>query len=128
MPDKVSRANPKRNHLGAKVRGRPGRDPKPTPAQQDDHAAALKLGRSTLGLAVKRAREALDAVKPLYLKDEQGFAPTEDVPDHAIRLKAADFFADRFGLPKKVEADSSDPFAAMMLAVASALKETTPDA
>ena len=120
----------KRNFLGPKKRsgsGRTGRDPARTPAQQDDYAAALKLGRSALGKSVQRAIEALDAVKPLYLKDGEGFAPMEDVPDHAIRMRAADYFADRFGIPKKVETGGDDPFAAMMAAVAMALKESAND-
>lgn len=67
--------------------------------------------------------EAMEAMKPLYLKDGEGFAPVEDVPDHAIRLRAAHDVLDRAGVPRKVEAVSDDPDKALAAALASALRD-----
>ena len=126
-----SRAHPpKRNHLGPKVRGRKAHDPKPTPAEQDSHALALKLGRSALGKAVKRHIEGLDAVKPIYMKADDGeggsaYIPGESVPDHAIRLKAADAICDRFGLPKRTDIGGDNPTAVLLAALMAAAKDRT---
>lgn len=129
-PTKPSRAKPKREHLAPKVRGRPGRDPRPTPLEQDSHALALKLGRSALGKAVLRYMEGLDAVKPIFMKADDGdggsaYIPGEDVPDHAIRIRSADSICDRFGLPKRTDIGGENPTVVLLAALTAAAKERT---
>lgn len=130
MPKKDRLANPakKRNFLGPKVRGRPGREPKPSAAEQDSIVLARHLGRSALGRAVQRYLEGLDATKPIYRKEDDGegheaYIPQEDIPDHAMRLRAADALCDRFGLPKKVETSDDDPMKLLLGALIAAASD-----
>lgn len=123
----VTGKSPKRNLLGPKAK-RLGRHPKPTPAEQESLALARKLGRSALGRAVQVYLDGLEATKPIYMKADDGqgetaYIPGESIPDHAIRLRAADALCDRFGFPKKVETDGSDAFSAFMAAVQERLRE-----
>jgi hypothetical protein len=70
--------------------------------------AAKEHIRSSLLRAAEVAGEALDAMKPIYLKDEKGFAPVENVPDHGVRLRAAAEILDRAGVPRRVETEVVD--------------------
>lgn len=65
---------------------------------------------STMLEAADVLADAMRATKPIYLKDDKGFAPVEDVPDHNARIAAATRILDRGGIPPKVEAASDDPF------------------
>lgn len=85
-------------------------------------ALARKLGRSALGRSVQVLLDAMEATKPIYMKADDGegntaFIPGPEVPDHAIRIRAAAELQDRFGLPRKVETDGTDAFAAFLVAV-----------
>lgn len=87
--------------------------------QAKDHIQASLLR------AAEAASAGLEAMKPLYLKDGDGFAPVEDVPDHNVRLRAAFDILDRAGIPRKVEAVGDDPQKALAAALAVALNDRT---
>lgn len=104
-----------------------GRPPRPSSESQESIHLARKLGYSALGKAVLRQLEALDAVKPIFLTESDGkghtaSVPGEDVPDHAIRLRAAEALEDRFGIPKTTIIENKDEFAEMMMEAAQRLK------
>lgn len=86
-------------------------------------AAAREHIQASLLKASVRVSDALEAVKPIYLKDGEGFAPVEDVPDHNARLRAAFDVLDRAGIPRKVEAVGDDPTKALAAALAEALRD-----
>jgi len=85
--------------------------------------AAKEHIQGNLLRAAERVSDALDAMKPLYLKDGDGFAPVEDVPDHQARLRGAFDILDRAGIPRKVEAISDDPYKALVAALVAANEE-----
>lgn len=114
-----------RNLIGPKPRrqGYTAKHPKPTPAEQDSIAIARNLGRSSLGLAVKRLLEALNAEKVEFVKDDGGFVPVGEIPDHAIRIRAANELCDRFGLPRRTEVDAGDQVSLLLSALSTASKD-----
>jgi hypothetical protein len=68
--------------------------------QADAREAAKRHGRKLIGQVMGVYRDALAADRPAGLCSVCKERTADPDPDHAIRVKAADSVADRFGLPK----------------------------
>lgn len=90
-----------------------GRPRRATPAERDAIERARSKGRSALPELIDLALEATKATKVEFVKDEGGFTPVGDVPDWPVRLRAAQFIADRCGMPPEAKVDAPTASAAL---------------
>lgn len=79
--------------------------------QAEARTAALRHGRNLAGRAVSVYADALTAERQVECP---ACEHRYEAPDHAIRIKAADSIADRFGLPRTEvsEVSAAEPLAA----------------
>lgn len=85
----------------------------------DSLEAARALGRSLVPKAIRVLGEALAATKPVLAANGD---VAGDVPDHAVRVRAAAEIGDRFGLPKRTELETSDPQTKFLAELVEAVK------